>query len=112
MHAPGQFAEEALRKVEGFRLEEIGSVTWALASLRLRHEPLLSSLGRVLEREGDGGAAPFRVVSGFVWAHAVLRVEGCTPLISEVAVGALQQVADGRPQEIANMAWAIVALGH
>lgn len=113
LHAPSLLAEDARRRADEFSAEEVGSVTWAVSTLRLQNEPLLTTLAErlhQLDAANVGGGVPFRVLSSLMWAHAVVRVPD-SPSFKPLAVAASERASEGSQQEIANLTWAVVLLG-
>lgn len=105
-------AEGAVRHAPDCRAEEVGALVWGLATLQLRHVPLLAALGQRLQRLELEGRTPFRVISSLIWSHAVLRVGGEVPFDEGLLQAAAQRAHESTAQELANLAWANVFLGR
>lgn len=110
--AAAQMATAASQRAGPLRAQEVGSLSWAVATMKIRHGPLLTALrARTKSLELEGFRVPFRVISGLVWAHAVLRERDATLLKDGLAEVAAARCGEGTPQELANLAWAMVLLG-
>jgi len=92
----------AIAKISACGHQEIGNISWALATLCLRDMPLLDAIAA----ESIATITAFNVqgIANTAWALAKLSVTNA-PFFESIASASLPKIRQWDPQALANIAW-------